>query len=765
MSTASPRPQLNPDEMRRLKWLLGGLVALVSLCTVFFLDVEARSLVGFAGLLILGALVWPQLPAHIPALLWRLSVPAIVVAVVADFYFSKDTLPALIRLDILLVLYRAVSYRRKREDLQLIVLGLFLIVVAGVLTVSLGFAFLLLLFTACALGFLFSVTLIDMTDTGPKVMRPEEMREVPAWARLGWGRFFVRLRQVADWRLIGFAAGLFVLVVGFSSVLFLAIPRFELGSSFFLDKYITRKARTGFSETIKFGEVSELVRDESMAIRVDLTDAASVREPPYFRLIVLDEYTKQGFQMSARLQNKLRVSARAVRTVPGREALRSSAMTVGGVWTIYLEPEASRFLPLPGSFGQLRLLREQMPLQISKEQQLIALGREPMSMVPFSLEGVSLGSTIADADFARTLEQHFSKESPKGYDPRITLHGPDGPENEAALKRIVDEISAGTRLEAAVFAPKATDWLRAKHSYALSSRIPGGPKEKDDIVKWLESNEPGFCEYFAAGLTVLCRAAGHPARVVSGYHGWTLNEFQNYFMVKNSNAHAWAEVFDGKKEWFRADATPGATNPFNPGAANAFNPEQEMAAMRQLKSDRSWTARFDSLRVIWYRHIVNFDAQQQVAMIEDVKSFTTDTGAVLRKRLEALTVKLKAWLAGPWDFARIGNFFQLVAALVLMAWAALRGLHWSRLAWRMWREPGNYDPVRSEAGRWLGKLSPNGGRAAGPDETLEHVRSELLRLRYGRRETWPEPREVFHRARKAGRAARANPRKAAAEAE
>ena len=729
--------------MRRLKWLLGGTVALVSLWTVFFLDVEALSLVVFTSLIILAALIWPQLPAHIPVLVWRLSVPAIIIAVVVDFYFSSDTLPALIRLAILLVLYRAVSYRRKREDLQLIVLGLFLIVVAGVLTVSLGFAFLLLLFTACALGFLFNVTLIDMTDNGPKVMRPEEMREVPAWARLGWGRFFIRLRQVADWRLIGFAGGLFVLVVGFSALLFTVIPRFEMGSSFFLDKYITRKTHTGFSDNIKFGEVSELVRDESMAVRVDLTDGASVHEVPYLRMIVLDEYKPEGFRMSLGLKNKLRGAEKIDRSVSGRKGSLPSAMIVGGVWTVFLEPEVSRFFPLPGSFSKLRLLRERMPLQTSKEQQLIALRSEPMSMVPLVLEGVAFSATIADSDFAKKLEQRYETESAKTYDQRITLSGPTGLVNETALKRIVEEISAGEKLDAADFSRRATDWLRAKHSYALSSRIPPGPKEKDDIVKWLESNEPGFCEYYAASLTVLCRAAGHPARVVAGFHGWSLNAFENYYMVKNSNAHAWAEVFDRKGEWFRVDATPGATN----GTAST---EQAMQVVRQQKSDRSWTARFDSLRVIWYRRIVNYDAQQQVEMIQNVKSFTADTGAAVSKRLEALAIKLKAWLAGPWDFSRTGKLFQLIAALGLMVWAITRAWHWTRLAWRMWREPGNFDPVRSEAGRWLGKLPHDGKPAAEANEPLEHVRSELLRLRYGRRETWPEPREVFRQARRIG---------------
>ena len=211
----------------------------------------------------------------------------------------------LIRLAILLVLYRAAaSYRRKREDLQLIVLGLFLIVVAGVLTVSLGFAFLLLLFTAVALGFLFMVTLIDMTENTKLALTYQEMSQCPAWARGGWRKLFNRLRQVADWRLLGFATGLFTLVVTFSAVLFVLIPRFELATGFFLDKYITRKSRTGFTESVKFGEVSELIRDESVAMRVDLTDSTGVHDSPYWRLVVLVEYTPDGVKISTGLKKR-----------------------------------------------------------------------------------------------------------------------------------------------------------------------------------------------------------------------------------------------------------------------------------------------------------------------------------------------------------------------------------------------------------------------------------------------------------------------------
>ena len=72
----------------------------------------------------------------------------------------------MVRLDFMLLLYRGVSYRKKRDDLQIIVLGLFLVMVAGVLTVSLEFALQILVFTAGTLAFLFVITLTEAAEAG-----------------------------------------------------------------------------------------------------------------------------------------------------------------------------------------------------------------------------------------------------------------------------------------------------------------------------------------------------------------------------------------------------------------------------------------------------------------------------------------------------------------------------------------------------------------------------------------------------------------------
>lgn len=727
-------PPLNLDELRRLKWLLGGALALISLGTVVFLEIEALGLVGVAASLILAVMLWPVLPSRVPALVWRGAVPVIILCLIADLYFSPDTLPALIRLAILLVLYRSVSYRRKREDLQLILLALFLVVVAGVLTVALEFAFLLLLFTGCALGFLFVVTLIDLTENTRQALTFEEMSRCPAWALGSWRPYIYRLRQVADWRWVGFASGLFFCVVIISTLLFIVIPRFEITGGFFLDQYITKQNRTGFTDVLKFGEVGILIQDDRVALRVDVADPAMAGLAPYWRLVALDEYTPDGFRVSAGLKQELLRSQTVTQQITDQQLGSVRGMAPGN-WTFYLEPGVSRFLPIPGRYRQLRL-REPMPLQASRRHRLVALRTEAMTMTAYQVEAVELTDTIPDPRFAQRLRAvQDSRTTPSVQDraeAETNLRGPLGPVNAAILRRINTEITAGAVLTPAEYAHRAIAWLQAHHAYALSVKLPPGDGQ-DAIVRWLASNEPGFCEYFAASFVLLARAADYPARVVTGFHGGIWNGVENYFMVRNSDAHAWAEIYDGTASWLRMEPTPGLLRLSSTiaQAGSSFAP------------DRSWRARLDSVRVLWYRRIVNFDSRAQVAMVEQVKFFTTELGSAWLGQLAKYPQRLKTWWAQPWNLARVREL--LMGILVPIALVGLL-LRWGRWGW--WRSrwgPADYDPVRRTAGRWLTQL------AAGPDDD---VMADLRRLRYGPRETWPESQVVFRRAKIARRRGR-----------
>ena len=726
------RPQLSLDELHQLKWLLGGTLVLLSVWTVFYLEFEAWTLMGITTVAVMAALVWPGLPARVPAWTHRLVFPAVVAFFIGDLWLTGEVLPAIVRLDILLLLYRGTSYRQKRDDLQVIVLGLFLIVVAGVLTVSLVFALQILVFTACALAFLLVITLVESAETGAAKTTG---RGGPAWARGSWRRLWGRVREVADWRVIALGGVLFVGVVGVSALLFLAIPRFQLENSLFLERFVSKKARTGFSETIKFGDVTEIQQDTSVALSVDVTDRAQIPAAPYWRMLVLDEYGDGTFRLSPQLRRSAFTPEFTASTA------RGTARAQGGepvFWTFYLESGVSRYLPLLGTFGQLRF-RETQNFRLAAKLGVLALRDEPATMTAYRVEGMNAADALPDASFGLRLRDR-QKPDRATTTLQMTRLGV-GEADHAGLNRLVDEITGGAPRPVAEFAQRASAWLAQRHAYSLNPNIPTGTG--DPLVRWMASGEAGHCELFAGSFVLLARAAGLPARMVTGFRGGTWNAYSNNFTIRNSDAHAWCEVFDvASGAWLRVDPTPG--NATGPGE----QAKGEATLARRL--DRSWSARLDSLRVFWYRRIVNFDQRSQLETLKAVKAATENSGKQLRLTLTATVERLKAWLTAPWDARREMKLAGVLAALAggVWAWRAF-GRGW----WQQWRRDAagtKGDPVRAKAGRWLREMAGCGGA----EFELRGVVEELQRLRYGARATWPEPEPVFRRARQALRAAR-----------
>jgi protein-glutamine gamma-glutamyltransferase len=319
--------------------------------------------------------------------------------------------------------------------------------------------------------------------------------------------------------------------------------------------------------------------------------------------------------------------------------------------------------------------------------------------------------------------------------------------DRAVLEGVVKEIlatsanSAGPAFETAHFIDRANAWLRANHGYSLKPNIPVGPG--DVLVRWLKSRNTGHCELFAGSLVLLARTAGLPARVVTGFRGGAWNGYANNLTVRNSDAHAWAEIFDAASgSWIRADALGEPTSVEEKTASGEV-------VQRAARVERGWSARLESLRIFWYRRIVSFDQRTQMETLEAVKEVTENSGRDLREALGAAIAAVKRWFAGPWDARRFA---------VVLAWA----LAFLSTAW-IWREYGaslwmrfvqalrgrRDDPVRIDAGRWLVRIAEEERTEDAPE-----VVAELQRLRFGARSTWPEPKRVFRSARHALRSPR-----------
>jgi hypothetical protein len=218
---------------------------------------------------------------------------------------------------------------------------------------------------------------------------------------------------------------------------------------------------------------------------------------------------------------------------------------------------------------------------------------------------------------------------------------------------------------------------------------------------------------------------------VTGFKGGTWNAYSGNFTIRNSDAHAWAEVWDPRDSaWLRED-------PLDSGSASAGD-EKGAAALAGLM-DRSWSARLNSLRVFWYRRIVNFDIQNQADTLKALKAATDDSGKWLRSKIDGLATGIRQWIARPWDAARVARTLAGAAGIAVVAWA-LKSAIWRLAALGRVRR---VDPVRREAGRWL-------RRVAGPPGLV----ADLQRLRYGPVPSWPRPAEVFRSARRASASSR-----------
>ncbi len=170
----------------------------------------------------------------------------------------------------------------------------------------------------------------------------------------------------------------------------------------------------------------------------------------------------------------------------------------------------------------------------------------------------------------------------------------------------------------------ALDYFRRENFvYTLSPPLLGD----DPVDEFLFNTRRGFCEHYAAAFVTLMRAAGIPSRVVVGYLGGELNTAGDYLIVRQSDAHAWAEIWLPERGWVRVDPT-GAIAPerIELGLDAVRRLEQQGLALGSLSNEAvrralelGWfehVARqarwyWDYTNLAWYRWVVDYGKERQ----------------------------------------------------------------------------------------------------------------------------------------------------------
>lgn len=427
------------------------------------------------------------------------------------------------------------------------------------------------------------------------------------------------------------------------------------------------QASTGLSDEMSPGNMIDLLTDDSPAMRVSFQGPVPAPRQQYFRAFVMWRYDGRTWRYLAGSQQRLETLAYADPVD----------------YTVTLQPTRLHVLPaldVPIAApvdAQMRGGHELMRAQPVNEVIQYAV----RSALRYRLE-----PELGVRDHRRGLQL------PAGYNPQTVALGQQwraryGGDDEAIVQ------AALTRF----------------HDGGFSYTLAAPPLGHDAMDDFLFNTRAGFCEHYASAFTVLMRAAGIPARVVTGYQGGYWNALGDYLLVRQSDAHAWSEVWLKGRGWVRVDPT-AAVRPdrvsLGAGAAAAGQlPWDQNPWLQNLRNH------WDIVNRGWNQGVIGFNALRQ-------RSLLTPLG-VDRVSTRALTVMLAVGL---------GLFIALG-----LAWAVLR------------REP--LDPTLTSMRRIERKLARAGvarRRHEGPQhyfrraaralpdhrEMLERLMEQFLKLRY-----------------------------------
>jgi transglutaminase-like putative cysteine protease len=141
------------------------------------------------------------------------------------------------------------------------------------------------------------------------------------------------------------------------------------------------------------------------------------------------------------------------------------------------------------------------------------------------------------------------------------------------------------------------------------------------VDEFLQTTQAGYCEHYASAFAVLMRAAGVPARVVTGYQGGELNTVGNYMIVRQADAHAWVEVWLADEGWTRIDPTAAVAPTRVQAGAVAAVPQGEALPLL-LRGDFRWLHRarltWDSLANSWNQAVLGYTIDRQRELMQRI---------------------------------------------------------------------------------------------------------------------------------------------------
>lgn len=393
----------------------------------------------------------------------------------------------------------------------------------------------------------------------------------------------IKKRLFTGLRIVGLALPM-------TAILFFLFPRIE-GPLWRLPSD-AQSGRSGLSNTMSPGNIANLALSDAIAFRAKFENEAPPKSSLYWRGPVLGHYD-------------------------------------GRTWT--------ELPPAAGSYASMRYsgqpLRYQVTLEPHNQRWLFALD---MPLGPPQLEKNASGLTSEWQIIAqRPIDQRLRYDiisapdyvletdpSPSTFGPWLQLPAGYNPSTLAFASEIASRHNTPEQRIAAV--------LRHFREQSFFYTLQPPPLGRHTVDDFLFATRAGFCEHYSSAFVVLMRAMGIPARVVTGYQGGEINDVDGFLVVRQSDAHAWAEVWMEGRGWVRVDPTAAvAPTRVNMNLSTAI-PQPLLGGWITLKADgdswlanmqrmqQQWRQMGDAIGNAWNQWILNYTPKRQQGLLQSL---------------------------------------------------------------------------------------------------------------------------------------------------
>jgi transglutaminase-like putative cysteine protease len=492
---------------------------------------------------------------------------------------SASFVSASIHLVLFLQLMKLFQEKKDRDYFYLIVLSFLQVLTASALTIDISFVAALFLFLAALVSTLMSF----------------EMYRFDRNSKTGAQQVAVPIGGMSVW------TTLWIVITGL--ILFLIIPRVGTG-------YFTRAAAesllvTGFNDKVELGEIGQVKRSNAVVMharQIGGTPFALVK----WRGITLDLFDGRNWLKTDRQRFPVRPSA------GGRFPIRPIVHPRDAVrYEIVLEPLATNAL-----FGPHRVREVSGRLQSLEYDsgESVYLHFPTVRRIQYQVLSEIPDRTRLFAN-SPVVEDRIPDEFRYRY---LQLPSDIDPRVQQLAQKITAKAKSGLEKAALI-----ETYLKRNHAYTLD--LTWTPGSTQPLSAFLFEAKAGHCEYFASAMAILLRTVDVPTRLVNGFLMGEYNSVDANYIIRQSDAHSWIEVYIPDRGWVEFDPTPPDPN------------------YREVNLAVQLSHYIDALELFWNSYIIVYDSSAQWQLFRSAQDQVQSIQVTLREKSEHWMARGKDW--------------------------------------------------------------------------------------------------------------------------